>query len=113
MRFYWLRDRAEQGQVLIYWAPGEENWADYFTKHHSATHHRTVRPAYLNATDSPGDLQEGGIELLKIALTKRSQPLTARQTNYLIASASAHTSLLRRIIILVITLVHKNRFLMQ
>ena len=42
MRFHWLKGRAEQGQFKICWAPGDENWADYFTKHHSPTHHKTI-----------------------------------------------------------------------
>ena len=64
MRFYWLQDRVEQGQFKIYWAPGDENWADYFTKHHSPTHHRKIRPVYLKEPNSPSDLQ-GCIDLIK------------------------------------------------
>jgi hypothetical protein len=41
MRFYWIRDRVCQGQFHIYWGPGQLNLADYFTKHHSASHHRS------------------------------------------------------------------------
>ena len=72
MRFYWLKDRAEQGQFRIYWAPGDENWADYFTKHHSSTHHRILRPCYLEEPDSPVDLQ-GCLERLQKVLGKRPQ----------------------------------------
>ena len=64
MQFYWLKDRVEQGQFKIYWAPGDENWADYFTKHHSPTHHRKIRPVYLKEPNSPSDLQ-GCIDLIK------------------------------------------------
>ena len=31
MWFYWLRDRIRQGQFVIYWAPGADNLANYFT----------------------------------------------------------------------------------
>ena len=72
MRFHWLKDRAEQGQFKICWAPGEENWADHFTKHHPASHHKTVRPVCLNEEDSPSDLQ-GCLELLKSVLGKKSK----------------------------------------
>ena len=72
MRFYWLKDRAQQGQFRIYWAPGDENWADYFSKHHSSTHHKVLRPAYLNEPESPADLQ-GCLKLLKSVLGKKSQ----------------------------------------
>ena len=64
MRFYWLKDRVEQGQFKIYWAPGDENWADYFTKHHSPTHHKKIRSVYLKELNSPSDLQ-GCIDLIK------------------------------------------------
>jgi hypothetical protein len=38
MQFHWLRDRACQQQFKIYWRPGKLNYADYWTKHHSAQH---------------------------------------------------------------------------
>ena len=49
MRFYWIRDRIDQGQFLVYWRPGKENDADYFTKHHPTPHHIAQRPRYLTA----------------------------------------------------------------
>ena len=48
MRFYWLRDRAQQQQFHIHWKKGESNLADYFTKHHSPTHHKTMRSVYIS-----------------------------------------------------------------
>jgi hypothetical protein len=47
MRFYWLKDRVEQGQFRIYWEPGHTNLADYYTKHHPPSHHKSVRPVYM------------------------------------------------------------------
>jgi hypothetical protein len=47
MRFYWIRDRVQQGQYLVYWRRGSTNCADYFTKHHAPKHHVAMRPAYL------------------------------------------------------------------
>ena len=74
MQFYWLKDRrAVKGQFEISWAAGDENWADCFTKHHSATHHKTLRPCYLKEQDSPADLQ-GCLGRLKRALGKSSGP---------------------------------------
>ena len=64
MRFYWLRDRVEQGQFKIHWAPGDENWADHFTKHHSPTHHKRVRPVCQHELSSPRDMQ-GCLDLIK------------------------------------------------
>ena len=34
MKFYWLKDRAAQGEFRIYWAPGAKNLGDYYTKFH-------------------------------------------------------------------------------
>ena len=40
MRYYWVRDRVRQGQVLVYWMAGEQIIAGYFTKHHPTSHHQ-------------------------------------------------------------------------
>jgi hypothetical protein len=53
MHFYWIKDRVEQGQFLIYWRPGSENLGDYFTKHHLPSHHRLMRPVFLNPKPTP------------------------------------------------------------
>ena len=63
MKFYWLLDRAEQGQFRIYWEPGTKNLADYFTKHHPASHHKKVRPIYIKTPNSPSKWQ-GCMDLL-------------------------------------------------
>ena len=47
MRFYWLRCRDAQGQFRYYWRPGSVNLADYFTKHHPASHHIQTRPVFI------------------------------------------------------------------
>ena len=39
MRFDWLKCRSTQLQYNIYWAPGQENFANYFTKHHPQARH--------------------------------------------------------------------------
>ena len=53
MRFHWLWCRDAQGQFHYYWRPGMQNLADYFTKHHPATHHKSVRPTILTAVNNP------------------------------------------------------------
>ncbi len=53
MRFHWLRCRDAQGQFHYYWQPEMQNLADYFTKHHPATHHRSVQPTILTAVNDP------------------------------------------------------------
>ena len=64
MRFYWLKDRYDQGQFDIHWEPGKHNLADYPTKHHPASHHRRVRPIYLNCGDKSPSTMQGCIEIL-------------------------------------------------
>jgi predicted transposase YdaD len=53
MRFYWVKDRVKQGQFHVYWGPGYQNLADYFTKHHSLAHHKRMREIYVHASKQP------------------------------------------------------------
>jgi hypothetical protein len=46
MHFYWVKDRVKQDQFHIYWGPGYQNLADYFTKHHSPMHHKQNHNVY-------------------------------------------------------------------
>ena len=64
VRFYWLRDRAHQGQFYIFWDSGKNNLADFFTKHHPPSYHKAMRPiqSYIEAL-SPESLQ-GCIEIM-------------------------------------------------
>jgi hypothetical protein len=52
MRFHWLQCRDAQGLFRYYWRPGTQNLVDYFTKHHPATHHKTIRPTILTAVNN-------------------------------------------------------------
>jgi hypothetical protein len=52
MRFYWIQDRVKQKQFDIHWRPGTTNLADYFTKHHATSHHRKMRPTYLQSLNN-------------------------------------------------------------
>ena len=47
MRFHWLRDRECHKQFKFYWRPGKTNFADYWTKHHTAAHHVNIRAEFL------------------------------------------------------------------
>jgi hypothetical protein len=51
VRFYWIKDRVKQGQFNVYWGPGFQNLADYFTKHHSPAHHKRMREIYIHADE--------------------------------------------------------------
>ena len=53
MRFNWLRCRDAQGQFRFYWRPGTQNLADYWTKHHPASHHKSFRPQILTSPTDP------------------------------------------------------------
>ena len=47
MRYWWMRDRADQKQFRYYWGAGKNNRADYYTKHFCEAHHRETRPKIL------------------------------------------------------------------
>jgi hypothetical protein len=47
MRFEWLKDMQTKEHFRFYWRSGKTNLADYFTKHHPAAHHRSVRGEFL------------------------------------------------------------------
>jgi hypothetical protein len=53
MRFYWVKYRVKQGQFRVYWDPGYQHLADYFTKHHLLTHHKRMREIYIYASEQP------------------------------------------------------------
>ena len=57
MRFHWLRDRECQKQFRIYWRPGKLNYADYWTKHHPAAHHKGVRKEFITPNTVLGMLR--------------------------------------------------------
>ena len=54
--FFWTTNQVELGNFNVTWHPGQENLADYFTKHFDARHHQLVRPCYLHMTNSPTTL---------------------------------------------------------
>jgi hypothetical protein len=53
MHFHWLKFRNAKGQFCYYWRPGTQNLADYFTKHHPTSHHKSVRPTTLTPANDP------------------------------------------------------------
>ena len=48
MRWYWLKYQIESKRYNVYFKPGSQNKADYFTKNHSPTHHRQSRYTFLH-----------------------------------------------------------------
>jgi hypothetical protein len=53
MRFHWLHFRTAQGQFCYYWRPGTQNLADYWTKHHPTSHHKSFCPQILMSATDP------------------------------------------------------------
>jgi hypothetical protein len=53
MRFFFITDQVNRGLFDVQWHPGQENLADYYTKHFDAKHHQEVRPWYLHMHNSP------------------------------------------------------------
>ena len=53
MHFFWIGDKVAQDMYKVAWHPGQENLADYQSKHHIGSHHVAVRPWYLHTQDSP------------------------------------------------------------
>ena len=45
-------DKVAQNIFSFHWHPGQENLADYQSKHHTGAHHQAVRPWYLHETNS-------------------------------------------------------------
>jgi hypothetical protein len=56
MRFFGVGDKVAQEMYTLSWHPGQENLADYQSKHHIGAHHIAVRPWYLHTATSPREL---------------------------------------------------------
>ncbi len=48
-----VSDKCAQDIYTLSWHPGQENVADYQSKHHSGAHHTAVRAWYLHMENSP------------------------------------------------------------
>jgi hypothetical protein len=53
MRYFWFCDKVTQDAYDVRWHPGQENLADYQSKHHPGAHHTAVRPWYLHEVNLP------------------------------------------------------------
>ncbi len=52
MRYFWIADQVSSKEYTIHWHQGQENVANYSTKHHPATHYTQVGPYYLHMDHS-------------------------------------------------------------
>ena len=78
-RFYWLQDRVEQGEFRVFWAPGKDNLADYYTKYHSPATYKRLRPIYTYIEGKSLTTLQGCGEIL--THTDRPKPLPLRKEN--------------------------------
>ncbi len=81
MRFYWVKDRVRNGDFIIHWRRGTDNMADYFTKHHSPSHHRLMRSTYFqlpSANAVTTRLSRGCVDVFPAGTRKpaRALPIT-------------------------------------
>jgi hypothetical protein len=53
MQYFWVCDKVAQDAYDVKWHPGQENLADYQSKHQVGAHHQAVRPWYLHEKNSP------------------------------------------------------------
>ena len=52
MHFYWVCNHVNQKKFHVYWAPAHLNLVDYFMKHHTTSHHRTIHKYFIYTTAS-------------------------------------------------------------
>ena len=117
MRFYWVRDRHRQKQFHVHWKRGQENLADYTTKHHSAKHHISVRPTYvlnnlrrstrlkliptISPTNTRSNLSSPDLHTITVpnesyilphqSVSPRTPPISKHAPNYVLARPTAST----------------------
>ena len=53
MRYFWTCEKEAQDIYSFKWYPGQENLADYQSKHHLGSHHSAVRLWNLHEVNSP------------------------------------------------------------
>ena len=71
MRFHWIRFWDAQGQSHCYWMPVTMNFANYWTNHPPASHHKNMRPVFLTSSRHIEDLHRlNGQASTKVALAQ-------------------------------------------
>ncbi len=53
MQYFWVGDKVAQDMYTLSWHPGQENLANYQSKHHIGAHHLALCPWYLHQAVSP------------------------------------------------------------
>ena len=72
MRLYWVRDRVNQNQFMIYWRPGTNNVGDYVSKYHSPANHQIIRPNVFGnlVCQNPYSSTENCLQRLSLCLQR-------------------------------------------
>ena len=96
VRFYWLRDRAQQGQFYIFWDSGKNNLADFHTKHHPPCYHKINRPIQSYIEDLSPESLQGCIEMMNSDPRKLGDGQTRRLASTLLASYPQQRAHMRR-----------------
>jgi hypothetical protein len=56
MRYHWLRDRIKQQQISVFWRPGTDNLADFFTKALPVHRHQAIKHNFVHCPPNPSNL---------------------------------------------------------
>lgn len=62
MRYHWIQDRSEQKEYDIYWEPGVDNLAYYFTKNFTPAHHKRTKPRFLTSHPQVHSVMQGCVD---------------------------------------------------
>ena len=87
MRWNWLCDKQTHKEVEVYWGPGKDQRADYFTKHHPPSHHIVSRPQYI----LQGHNASQNIIPTGLTLCSRIRSRCARVCSNLVSQPVIHT----------------------
>ena len=83
---------VQQEQFDLQWDPGQNNLADYVTKHHSGSHHREVRPIYLFNKDLSPTTVQGCVEILNRRAKKKVSKPSTEEYRILLTKFHKHKS---------------------
>ena len=83
MGFYWVIYCIKQDHFCIFWKLGKDDFADYFTKRHPASHHRVMIPIYIQIYNTQySSINQGCVnssrENLRVKLTWKLTLLAQR-----------------------------------
>ena len=85
MRLHWTKDRVRKGEFDLHWDPGQNNLADYVTKHHSGKHHKEVSPSYLYNKQLSSTTVQGCVEILNRRACRKARKPSTETQKYLLS----------------------------